>query len=262
MVGGSGKLTSMTDEPDSQCSLAAQTCPAAPDAETAASTPLTLWEQQVVGERWTFYADRFDKMMADGTDLEGEARFVDAMAARGSAVLDAGCGTGRISAALARMGHRAIGVDKDEGLIEIARNRYPGVSYLACDLMLLNRERLSAVGGPDAFDVIALPGNVMVYLAPGSERVVLGRLAALLRPAGRIVAGFATNRDYTTHAFRADAEAIGLTVEQHFATWQLDPATEAADWAVLVLRRPGTVGDKDSTTQWSPATRWPRRSES
>jgi SAM-dependent methyltransferase len=238
----------MTDVPD-------------PTSSAAPTSPSTLWEQQVVGDRWTFYAERFDKMIADGTDLEGEARFIDAMAARGSAALDAGCGTGRIAAALVRMGHRAIGVDKDAGLIDIARKRYPGAPYLTCDLMLLNRDRLQGAGGPTEFDIIALPGNVMVYLAPGSERDVLGNLAGLLRPAGRIVAGFATNRDYTPHAFRADAEAIGLTVEHHFATWQLDPVTDSSDWAVIVLRRQGIGADNLKTTQWSPATRWPRCTE-
>ncbi len=244
----------MTDVPDPSTLPAAPTLPASP----VPASPPTLWEQQVVGERWTFYADRFDKMIADGTDLEGEARFVDAMVTRGSAVLDAGCGTGRIASALARMGHFSIGVDKDAGLIEIARSRYPGVPYLACDLMLVSPENLHQAGGTPDFDVVALPGNVMVYLAPGTERRVLANLAGLLRPAGRIVAGFATNREYTPQAFRADAEAIGLTVEHHFATWQLDPVTDTSDWAVIVLRGPGAEVDVDAATQWSPATRWPR----
>lgn len=212
----------------------------------------------MVGERWTFYADRFEQMIADGTDLEGEARFVDAMAARDSAVLDAGCGTGRVAAALARMGHRAIGVDKDAGLVDIARQRYPGVRYLACDLLRLTPEALQEAGGPAAFDIIALPGNVMVYLAPGSERAVLGNLAGLLRPSGRIVAGFATDRDYTPQEFRSDATAIGLTVEHTMATWHLDPLTEDSDWVVTVLRGPGAVQDSDERTQWSPAGSWPR----
>ena len=212
----------------------------------------------MVGERWTFYTDRFDKMIADGADLEGEARFVDAMAPRGAAVLDAGCGTGRIAAALARMGHRTIGVDKDAGLIDIAKRRYTGVPYLACDLLRLTPEALRDAGGPAAFDVIALPGNVMVYLAPGSEREVLGNLAGLLRSSGRIVAGFATDRDYTLKALCADAAAIGLTVEHTFATWQFDPVTEASDWVVTVLREPGAVADPDQRTQWTPAGSWPR----
>ena len=48
------------------------------------------------------------------------------IAPRGARVLDGGCGTGRVAAALHRMGHRVIGVDRDAGLVEIARERYPG----------------------------------------------------------------------------------------------------------------------------------------
>ena len=40
-------------------------------------------------------------------------------------------------------------------------------------------------------------GNVMVYLAAGTEREVLRVLSGLLVPGGRIVTGFATDRDYT-----------------------------------------------------------------
>src|ERR1700712_2083990 len=235
----------MTEVPDARCPPAASAEHAGEAQHAAPASPPTRWEQQVVGERWTFYTDRFDKMIANGADLEGEARFVDAIAARGSAILDAGCGTGRIAAALARMGHRAIGVDKDAGLVNVAKGRYAGVPYLACDLLRLTPQALEEAGGPGAFDVIAMPGNVMVYLAPGSERDVLRNLAGLLRPAGRIVAGFATDRGYTPEEFRADAVAIGLTVEHTFATWQLDPLTEASDWAVIVLRAPGAIAPPD-----------------
>lgn len=235
--------------------------PAGPTTDDLTS-PTTRWEEQVVGERWTFYTDRFDQMTTDGTDLEGEARFVDALLERSSAVLDAGCGTGRIANALHRMGHRAIGVDKDAGLIEIAGNRYPGVPYLACDLLLLDAAKIKSVGGPAAFDVIALPGNVMVYLAAGSEQRVLRVLAGLLRPAGRIVAGFATNREYSAESFRSDAEAAGLVVEHHFATWQLGAVSTDCDWAVIVLRGPGHPEDEvNDRTKWTPATNWPRGAE-
>ena len=43
-------------------------------------------------------------MAAEGTDLAGEARFLDTLLDRGSRVLDAGCGTGRVSAALHERG--------------------------------------------------------------------------------------------------------------------------------------------------------------
>ena len=46
-------------------------------------------------------------------------------------------------------------------------------------------------------------------------------------PGGRIVAGFATDRDYAVADLDRDAAAVGLTVEHRFATWHLDPGATA-----------------------------------
>ncbi len=201
--------------------------------------PPTRWETTVTGERWDFYVDRFAREYAEGADLEGEARFVDVLAPRGARILDGGCGTGRLTGALHRMGHRVIGVDRDEGMIEIAGKRYPGPCFVAADLLSLSPDLLLAAGGPAEFDVVLLAGNVLVYVAPGTEREVLATAAGLLVAGGRMVAGFATDRDYRVADFDGDAAAIGLTVEHRFATWHLDPWRPDADWAVTVLRREG-----------------------
>ncbi len=86
--------------------------------------------------------------------------------------------------------------------------------------------------------MIVLAGNVMVYLAPGTERQVLRVLAGLLVPGGRLVTGFATDRDYRVADLDRDAGAVGLRMEHRFATWHLDPWFTGADWAVTVLARP------------------------
>jgi SAM-dependent methyltransferase len=210
-------------------------------------TPPTRWEERVTGERWQVYVDRFARHHAEGADLAGEARFVDALVPRGAAVLDAGCGTGRVAAALAAAGHRAVGVDKDAGLLAIARDRYPGVPYLESDLLALDAGLLRAAGLEQPFDAVVVPGNVLVYVAPGTERRVLRRLMSLTRPGGRIVTGFATDRDYRVGDLDGDAAALGLAVEYRFATWQLDPFTVDSDWAVTILRCPAaTAGDPSS----------------
>lgn len=198
--------------------------------------PPTRWETSQDADGWQAYRDRFGSLLESGADLGGEARLLDAMLPRHADVLDAGCGTGRVTDALRVMGHRVIGVDRDAGLVAAAREWYPRSRYLVADLSQVTPQDLHAVGGPTAFDLVALPGNVLVFVAPGTERLVLGALAALLKPGGRIVTGFATDREYTVADLDDDAAALGLQVEHRFATWDLEPWVESAGWAVTVLR--------------------------
>ncbi|GAA1997333.1 class I SAM-dependent methyltransferase [Nakamurella flavida] len=200
--------------------------------------PPTRWEQEYTGQDWADYADRFAREFAEGVDHDGEARFLDVLAPRGAAILDAGCGTGRVAAGLHRRGHRVVGVDRDAGLLAIAARQYPEVRYLRADLGSVTADVLRSAGAPERFDVVAVPGNVMVFLAPGSERDVLTALATLLVPGGRLVTGFATDRVYRVADFDADCAAVGLVLEHRFATWHLDPWMDDAGWVVSVLRAP------------------------
>src|SRR3546814_13984490 len=68
------------------------------------------------------YDQRFVRIAAEGNDIDGEARLIDAMATPGSRILDAGCGAGRITNALTLRGHEVIGVDADPLLIEAGRS--------------------------------------------------------------------------------------------------------------------------------------------
>jgi len=54
------------------------------------------------------YIQRWKDLAAQGMDLLGEARLVDAMLARRSRVLDAGCGQGRIGGHLSSVGHDVV----------------------------------------------------------------------------------------------------------------------------------------------------------
>ncbi|MGN6090395.1 MAG: methyltransferase domain-containing protein, partial [Actinomycetales bacterium] len=103
------------------------------DAGDGDSTPgvaPTRWAT-VHGEdhsRW--YVDRFRRMAAEGADLEGETRLLDAVVGRGSRILDGGCGGGRVGAALSARGHHVVGVDADPLLIEAAVADHPGPTWL------------------------------------------------------------------------------------------------------------------------------------
>jgi SAM-dependent methyltransferase len=183
--------------------------------------------------RW--YIERFRRMAAEGVDLGGEARLVDALAAPRSRILDAGCGPGRVGAVLHDRGHHVVGVDVDPELIAAAKQDHPGPSWVVADLADLD---LPAIGITEAFDAAVVAGNVLAFVAPGTEPDVMSRIAAHLVPGGFAVVGFGTGRGYPLQAFDADLRGAGLALEHRFATWDLRPWHDDAEFAVSVLRLP------------------------
>ncbi|NHN54592.1 class I SAM-dependent methyltransferase [Calidifontibacter sp. DB0510] len=164
------------------------------------------------------------------------------MIARGSRVLDAGCGMGRVGAALQRRGHDVLGVDLDEQLLDQARNTYPELVTMLARLDDLTPESLAAQGHSTTYDLVVCVGNVMILLAPDTERDVLARLRDLLADDGRMLVGFhttgkpASSRTYSADEFAADAEAVGLVVEQRFGSYDLLPYDGSGDYVVHLLK--------------------------
>ncbi|BCI81389.1 class I SAM-dependent methyltransferase [Mycobacterium sp. SMC-18] len=194
----------------------------------------SLWMQKVEADpghsQW--YIERFRALARAGEDLVGEARLIDAMAARGSRILDAGCGPGRIGGYLAAAGHEVVGVDVDPALIAAAEEDHPGPRWLVGDLAELD---LPARGIPEPFDLIVSAGNVMTFVAPSTRVQVLSRLRAHLADNGRVVIGFGAGRDYEFNQFFQDASRAGLTPDLLLSTWDLRVFTDKSDFLVAVL---------------------------
>lgn len=181
------------------------------------------------------YVERFRTMAAEGVDLAGEARLLDAMVDPGSRILDAGCGPGRVGAELHARHHHVVGVDADPVLIAAAEADHPGPRWLVADLAELD---LATQGEPDPFDLAFLAGNVMLFLAEDTEAQVLRRVSAHVVADGAVVTGFHVNRKLSLDSFDQAVDEAGLVLEHRFATWTLRGWNDTADFAVSVLRHP------------------------
>ena len=177
------------------------------------------------------YIQRFRDLAAQGMDLVGEARLVDAMLGRGSRVLDAGCGPGRVGGWLASVGHTVVGVDVDPVLIAAAREDHPGPRWLVGDLA-----ELDLAADEEPFDAIVCAGNVMTFLAPSTRRPVLQRFRAHVHDGARAAIGFGAGRGYDFAEFLDDARSAGWAPDLLLATWDLRPFTPDADFLVALLR--------------------------
>lgn len=104
-----------------------------------------------------------------------------ALAGDAGSVLDIGCGTGELAAALAP-GRRVTGVDPAAAMLDIARARPggDGVTWVEADARSVRLE--------DRFDLIVLTGHAyQVFLTDDDQRAVLATIAAHLSPEGRFI---------------------------------------------------------------------------
>lgn len=196
-------------------------------------TSVPRWITDTAPDHSEWYVQRFREMAADGADLVGEGRMIDAMVGRGARLLDAGCGPGRVGGYLHSVGHRVTGVDVDPVLIAAAEADHPGPEWLLGDLAELDLRE--ADGSRTRFDAIVCAGNVIAFVAPGTEAEVLRRLSEHLATDGRLVLGFHVAK-LAVADFDAAVAQTDLVLDLRLATWDLRPWRAGADFAVSILR--------------------------
>ena len=195
------------------------------DRDSPVNVPRWFTEKDEEHSSW--YAEHFRELASEGADLSGEARLVDAIVAPGSRILDAGCGQGRTAAALHLRGHSVTAVDIDPVLLDAAKLDSPGPAYVEGDLVSLD---LSTT-----FDAAVSAGNVITFVAEGTEETVLRNIRTHLAIDAPYLLGFHVDR-YPLEDFDRDLRQAGFTLESRFATWDLRPFTSDSDFAVSVLR--------------------------
>jgi SAM-dependent methyltransferase len=183
------------------------------------------------------YHVRWQQMEGRGEASHGEADFIEALlealleARQPATVLDAGCGMGRVAIELHRRGIDAEGADLDDDLLAFARADAPQVTWHLADLATTSFGR--------SYQLIAMPGNVMIFCRAEDRAAIIANLAIHLVVGGLLVAGFslaATAGSLTLGEYDAACSAVGLMRVDRFATWDRTPY-EGGDYAVSVHRR-------------------------
>lgn len=191
----------------------------------------TRWQDTSV-PRGDDYDARWRALAAQGKSIHGEADLVEHLlrGAGGTRVLDAGCGTGRVAIELANRGFSVVGIDSDAAMLRSAKAKAPGLNWLQGDLVETDAHLQTE------FDIVVAAGNVMIFLAPGTEGRVVGQLASRLAPHGLLIAGFQLNTGrLTLDRYDEFTAAAGLELVHRWSTWDREPYS-GGDYAVSVHR--------------------------
>jgi SAM-dependent methyltransferase len=120
-----------------------------------------------------------------GFIIERGRALVDLLAPQaGECILDLGCGTGDIAAAIVERGARVIGVDASPAMIDTARTRFYALDFRVADAANLPFEA--------TFD--AVYSHAVLHWVRRADDAVRG-MARALKPGGRLVAEFGGHRN-------------------------------------------------------------------
>ena len=181
------------------------------------------------------YQRRFDVQEANGFDVHGEATFVASMVTRSTRILDAGCGTGRVSTRLTALGYRCVGIDADPAMVAVAMARDRITEFQVADLATMN------LAGR-AFHAILLAGNVVPLLAPGTLSRVMAGIAHHLEPSGQVIAGFGLDAAHlppgatvtALTAYDRACDGADLAFISRYGSWAREPFEARGGYAVSI----------------------------
>ncbi|MGQ0849988.1 MAG: class I SAM-dependent methyltransferase [Actinomycetota bacterium] len=164
----------------------------------------------------------------------------------GEKILDLGCGTGHLTARLARLGTRVIGVDNSAEMLASARASYPDLD------LRLGDARTFEIDQP----MDAVFSNATLHWVREADLVV-ARVFAALRPGGRFVAEFggAGNVDGIAKAVRSVLGPTGLDWPNQYYPTSAEYADVLQSAGLTVERielvpRPTRLDGPDGIRKW------------
>lgn len=152
----------------------------------------------------TPYAEAFREEFAV-VDRALLAAFAETVTAEhpGGEVIDVGCGPGRATAHLHRLGVPVRGIDLSPAMVALAAREHPGIAFAVGDMAALDVADGTLAGVVAWYSVVHVP--------PPELPAVLGEFGRVLRPGGHLLLAFQVGDD----ALHLD-EAFGLRVSLDF----------------------------------------------
>ena len=121
-------------------------------------------------------------------------------------------------------------------MLEVARAKAPEVAWHQADLAD------PGLFAGESFDVVVMAGNVVIFVAPGTEAAVVANMARLTRAGGVVIAGYSLRRGgFGVESYDELAASAGLVLEERWATWDRQPYEPGDDYAVSVHRKTGST---------------------
>ena len=210
--------------------------------------------------------DALGPSLVKGSPVEGDTDFYRGLVREtGGPILEVGCGTGRVAAALAGDGHEVVGVDLSGPMLRLAEQRRAALSADVAARLFFDRADMRTLDLGRDFALIVTPARVFQFmLTSAAQREALTALRTHLRPNGRLVLDLfdprldlvVPNAEVTTRGGELIHPTTGNRITWEITGKRPDPAHQliVEDWTFSEIDAAGEVlrtATEQLTLRWS-----------